>query len=105
MVLSDDRRRAWCRSSLIPNAVEPLAGEPGDGDAVAVDGDVASTPTTVIPTPVVPVTVKPWTITQLRLEIENPLLPPVRVTVAPGAVVKVTGAVAVPELTTVTFSG
>ena len=59
---------------------------------------------TVIPTPVVPVTVKPWTTTQLLPVIENPLVPPLSVTDAPGAAVNVTGAVGVPEFATVTFS-
>src|SRR6476660_4133741 len=77
--------------SLIPVAVDPLTGTPAlvtrlPSMAMFVEED------TVIPTPVVVVTVKPWMITQLLVEIENPLLPPLTVTVAPGAVVKVIGA-------------
>jgi hypothetical protein len=57
---------------------------------------------TEMPSPVVPVTVKPWTTIQLLFEMVNPWSAPLTVTVSLGAVVKVMGAVEVPEFATVT---
>ena len=57
-----------------------------------------------MPFPLVFVTVKPLIVTQLLLETAKPFTMPVTVTVAPGAAVKVIGAVDVPETGTVTFS-
>jgi hypothetical protein len=50
-------------------------------------------------------TVNPLIVIQLRPEITNPLDCPVTVTWAPGAAVKTMGALGVPDLEIVTFSG
>src|SRR4051812_38037834 len=88
----------------MPTAVEPLTGWPAFVTrlpSIVTLVDVV----TLMPTPVVPVTVNPRTTTQLLLVIEKPLPPPLSVTAAAGAAVNVTGALGVPEPTTVTFSG
>ena len=46
----------------------------------------------------------PSTVIQLRPEITNPFVPPVTVTVAPGAALRAIGAVGVPDFEIVTFS-
>jgi hypothetical protein len=52
------------------------------------------------------VTVKPRTTTQLTVDRLMPMpVPPLTVTVAPGAGVKTIGAAAVPDLVMLTFSG
>src|SRR6266511_593701 len=57
-----------------------------------------------MPLPLMLVTVKPLIVIQLLLETVKPLTFPLRVTLAPGAVVNTIGAVEVPDVVTLTFS-
>src|SRR5919202_2076704 len=58
-----------------------------------------------MPRSLVFVTVKPLIVIQLRPETRNPSACPLRVTVAPEAAVKTMGALDVPDVETLTFSG